>query len=389
MNRIINRKILTAIISVVSTLSFLFIASAWQAANAELENITAQILGPLSSAEERAGRGLAVSSERQKSPKQTAKAVYLTAYSAGSSKKLNEIISLIDRTELNAVVMDIKDYSGLVLFKTKVPLANKLHLVDNRYSNLSSTIKKLHDHHIYVIARQTVFQDPVLAEKSQDLALKKVGGGLWRDHKGLAWVDPTKKGVWDYNVAIAKDAVEYGFDEINFDYIRFPSDGNMKTVVYSNLKEKKYQVMAKFYEYLNSKLRQLPVWISLDFFGFVMEKTGEDDMNIGQRLEDALPMTDYISPMMYPSHYPSGHLGLANPAAHPALVIRNGMTLGAPRFEGKRAELRPWIQAFNMGAVYDGSMIRAQIDEIEKFPNAGWLLWNAANRYSGAGLKAE
>ena len=395
MNRIINHKILIAIILTVSVSAFFVIAIAWQAADAEIEQITGQILGTATSSP------ATVSSVRQKVPKQTVKAIYLTAYSAGSPKKLDEIIGLIDRTELNAVVIDIKDYSGLVLFKTKVPLAKKLGLVDNRYRDLAATIKKLHAHHIYVIARQTVFQDPILAEKFPELALKKVGparnasssvaggGGLWRDHKGLAWVDATKKEVWDYNVAIAQDAAKYGFDEINFDYIRFPSDGNMKTVVYGNLKEKKYQVMARFYKYLNSKLRAEPVWISFDFFGFVMEKTGEDDMNIGQRLDDALPAADYISPMMYPSHYPSGHLGLANPAAHPGLVITHGIELGLSRFDNQRAQFRPWLQAFDMGAIYDGDMIRAQIDAVEKFPNAGWMLWNASNRYTSAGLKTE
>ncbi len=396
MNQIVSKKIFIAAITSVALMSFFSIVYTWQAADAEIEQITSQILGPLASAEERAGGGLVVSSVRQKPPKQTVKAIYLTAYSAGSPKKIDEIISLINRTELNAVVMDIKDYSGLVLFNTQVPLAKKLKLVDNRYHDLAATIKKLHAHNIYVIARQTVFQDPILAEKFPELALKKVGGGptssagrLWRDHKGLAWVDPTKKEVWEYNVAIAKDAIGYGFDEINFDYIRFPSDGNMASVIYSNLGQKKYLAMAKFYNYLTSKLRALPAWLSFDMFGFVMEKTGEDDMNIGQRLDDALPVADYISPMMYPSHYPPGHLGLKNPAAHPDLVITHGMTLGAPRFKNSRALLRPWLQAFDLRAVYNGDMIRAEINAVEKFPNAGWMLWNASNRYTSAGLKAE
>lgn len=383
MNRIINRKLLILIGLIVIAVAFFDIALAWQAANAEIDQISVNILRTATNSP------AVASSVRKKIMKQNVKGIYLTAYSAGSTKKIDEIISLIGRTELNAVVIDIKDYSGLVLFKTKVPLANKLHLVDNRYRDLAATVKKLHDHNIYVIARQTVFQDPVLAEKSPDLALKRTGGGLWRDHKGLAWVDATKKEVWDYNIAIAKDAASYGFDEINFDYIRFPSDGNMATVVYSNLGQKKYQTMAKFYQYLTTKLSKEPVWISFDMFGFVMEKKGEDDMNIGQRLEDALPIADYISPMMYPSHYPSGHLGLSNPAANPGLVIAHGMDLGLSRFENQRAQFRPWLQAFDMGAIYDGNMIRAQIDAVEKSSSVGWLLWNASNRYSSAGLKAK
>lgn len=327
---------------------------------------------------------------REKSPLIKVKALYLTAYSAGSPKKIDEIISLIDKTELNAVVIDIKDYSGKVLYNSQVKLVNDLKIDENRLGDVGSLIKKLHAQNIYVLARQTVFQDPILAEKKPEWAIKNKSGGLWRDHKGLAWVDPSKKEVWAYNVAIAKEAIGFGFDEVNFDYVRFPSDGNMSQAVYAIGNEKKSEVMKRFYHFLNIKLQDQPAWVSLDMFGLVMEKNGEDDMRIGQRLVDAVDEVDYISPMMYPSHYPSGHLGLSNPANHPATVFEHGMKLGAPKFEGKRAKVRPWIQAFNLGAVYDAAKIRAQIDEIEKYPdNAGWLVWNASNRYTVNGLNKE
>lgn len=319
----------------------------------------------------------------------TIKAIYLTAYSAGDNKKMTEIVNLINKTELNAVVIDIKDYSGKVLYNSDVELVNELELEDYRISKLKELIEALHRYDIYVIARQTVFQDPILARKKPEWALRTNDGGLWYDYKGLAWVDPSLQLVWDYNVEIAREAIGYGFDEINFDYVRFPSDGNMSTLKYNNGELKKYEVMGLFYNYLNEKLSGYPAKISLDFFGFVMEKSGTDDMNIGQRLEDALDEVDAIAPMMYPSHYPSGHLGLVNPADYPALVIKNGMEKGAYRFDGKRAVLRPWLQAFNIGAVYDANKIRAQIDAVEEYTNGGWMLWNAANRYSTAGLKIE
>ena len=145
--------------------------------------------------------------------------------------------------------------------------------------------------------------------------------------------------------------------------------------------------MTEFYRYLNNNLRNEPVWLSLDFFGFTMEKKGEDDMAIGQRIVDAVDYVDYVCPMMYPSHYPSGHLGLSNPAANPYAVFENGMTLGVSKFAGKRSKVRPWIQAFDLGAVYDAEKIRTQIDVVEKYADAGWLLWNASNRYTEAGLK--
>ncbi len=323
-------------------------------------------------------------------PPDTIKGLYLTAYSAGSPKKIDEIINLINKTELNTVVIDIKDYSGLVLYGSQLQIVKDLKTSENRLGDVPALIKKLHDKNIYVIARQTVFQDPVLAEKKPAWAIKNKSGNLWRDNKGLAWVDPSKKEVWAYNLAIAKEAIALGFDEINFDYVRFPTDGNMSQAVYSmGSSTRKYQVMAQFYHFLDTKLADQPAQISLDMFGFVMEKKGADDMGIGQRLADAVDEVDYISPMMYPSHYPSGHLGLKNPADFPALVIDHGMELGTPKFTDKRAKLRPWIQAFNLGAVYDAGKIRAQITEVEKYTGAGWLLWNASNRYSNAGLESS
>jgi hypothetical protein len=324
--------------------------------------------------------------KREKPPHRVAKGVYLTAYSAATPSKMQSILDLIEKTELNSVVIDIKDYSGAVLYDSNVSLLDELGLEDDRLGDVKALITMLHEQDVYVIARQTVFQDPLLAKRKPEWAIASKAGGVWRDHKGLSWVDPTKKEVWDYNVDLAKEAIELGFDEINFDYVRFPSDGNMSLVVYTSGEKPQHETMREFYSYLHESLKDEPAWISLDLFGFVMER--HDGMFIGQRLEDAVDVVDYISPMMYPSHYPAGHLGLENPAAAPALVISNGMEKGAPSFEGKRAQVRPWIQAFNLGAVYDAAKIRAQIDAIESYDNAGWLLWNASNRYSAAGLKS-
>ncbi|HPV70412.1 MAG TPA: putative glycoside hydrolase [Candidatus Magasanikbacteria bacterium] len=324
--------------------------------------------------------------QKQKPPQQTVKAIYLTAYSAGNSKKIDSIIDLIEKTELNAVVIDIKDYSGLVLYDTQVELAKKLGLKDIRIKNLPDLIQKLHEKNIYVIARQTVFQDPVLAEKRPEWALKNKTGQIWRDRMNLAWVDMSNKYVWAYNLQIAQEATDLGFDEINFDYIRFPSDGNIKNIVY-NTPKSKFEVMADFFKFLNQEMTDAPVWLSVDLFGLTMEHT--DDLGIGQRIVDAVDQVDYICPMMYPSHYFPGHLNFNNPADHPQEIIAHGLEKGLPWFENKRAKLRPWLQAFNMGAVYDAEKIRLQIDEVEKKSSDGWMLWNASNNYTTAGLKLE
>ncbi len=322
---------------------------------------------------------------RVKPVQTTVKGLYLTAYSAGTEKKLDEIIALIDRTELNAVVIDIKDYSGTVLFPATVPLTKELGLTKNTLGDVGAVIKKLHRHGIYVIARQTVFQDPLLASKKPEWAIRSKTGGVWRDRKGLSWVDPTRREIWEYNAALAREAIRLGFDEINFDYVRFPTDGNMSDVVYTNGEDMLFDVMGKFYAYLHDELGSLPAPISLDFFGFVMER--HDGMTIGQRLEDARDRVDVISPMMYPSHYPAGHLGFANPADYPREVIDHGLTVGLPYVASSTTKIRPWIQAFNLGAVYSAEKIRAEIDAVEKHSDAGWLLWNAANRYTDAGLQ--
>ena len=338
---------------------------------------------------ERNGYTLAFAQEKKLKPKKReVKAVYLTAYSAGSSRTMGRIIKLIDETELNAVMIDIKDYSGLVLYDSNLLWVNEFKTEDNRLGDVKALVKKFHDNNIYVIARQTVFQDPILAKKKPEWAIHSKTGGLWRDNKGLAWVDPTRKEIWNYNVAIAREAIRLGFDEINFDYVRFPSDGNMSNVVYTNGEKEKYEVMHDFYHYLNMRLSGESAWISLDMFGFVMER--HDGMNIGQRLEDAVDEVDYICPMMYPSHYPAGHLGLANPADYPAQIFDNGLKKGLEYFTGHRAEVRPWLQAFDLGSNYrDGAKIREQIETIEKYTEAGWLIWDASNRYTSAGLKVE
>lgn len=362
--------------------SAVIISAAWEYTRSEIRQLHIASQPPsLPSADTE----VLLKKKQMKPHPERAKGLYLTASSAGNPKKIDEIIDLIGRTELNAVVIDIKDYTGYILYDSQVPLVKELKFIRNQLGDARSLIKKLHEHNIYVIARQTVFQDQILALKKSEWAIQSTAGGVWRDRKGLSWVDPTRIEVWEYNVAVAKEAIDLGFDEINFDYVRFPTDGNMSQIVYKNGEEKLYDVMKKFYQYLNVELGADTAKLSLDFFGFVMER--HDGMTIGQRLEDAVGKVHYISPMMYPSHYPKGHLGLENPAAHPAIVIDNGMKNGIPYVASSTTKIRPWIQAFNLGAVYDASKIRAQIDAVEKYPNAGWLLWNASNRYTEAGLK--
>ncbi len=226
-----------------------------------------------------------------------------------------------------------------------------------------------------------VFQDPRLARNKPNLAFKHRNGGIWKDRKGLSWTKPNKQEVWEYNIAIAKEAYQLGFDEINFDYVRFPSDGKLKNIVYDLDNEKRYEVMTRFWKYLSKEMAGIP--ISIDLFGMVLGKAGKDDLGIGQRLVDTLDHVDYVCPMVYPSHYPRGYINIQKPAKYPARIISHEIRMSRNFFMGKKATLRPWLQAFSLGGVkYGANEINSQIRIVEQSGiSSGWLLWNAGCKY--------
>jgi len=316
------------------------------------------------------------------------KGIYITAYTAGMKQRRAELVKLIEETELNSIVIDLKDYSGKIFVKTDIPLAKEIEAEEIRIPDISQWLKELKQKGIYTIARITVFQDPYLAEMKPEIALKSKNGGLWRDFKGLAWVDPTQKIIWKYNLDLAKEAIKLGFDEVNFDYVRFPSDGKTSEIVYANLDNtaEKSKVMAEFYRYLGQNLAFYPVITSADLFGMVLWRS--DGLNIGQRLEDAAPYFDYICPMVYPSHYPSGFEGFANPAEHPYEIIYRSLIRAKDKMANFRAKIRPWLQDFDLGAEYTPEMIVKQKQATYDGNGFGWILWNASNRYDGGGLDA-
>ncbi|MFA5188390.1 MAG: putative glycoside hydrolase [Patescibacteria group bacterium] len=325
--------------------------------------------------------------KRAKPAAKEIKGLYLTSNSAGSSAKIDNIISFMKGSALNAVVIDIKDYSGVIAYDSQIDLVNQLQTDRNLIKDVPGLIKKLHDNNIYVIARQTVFQDPALTNKKPTWAVQNSStGGVWHDYKGLAWADPTNQEVWKYNLDIAKEAISLGFDEVNFDYIRFPSDGPMAQMKFAGFGGKpKAYVMKEFFKYLYENLKTEPAYISADLFGFTTERT--DDMNIGQQIEDAALYFDYVCPMVYPSHYPSGYLNIKNPAAEPYKVVNYALTKGEESLivvENVRAKIRPWLQDFNMGAIYTPAMVDLQIKAASQAGTYGYLLWNARNVYTYA-----
>jgi hypothetical protein len=338
-------------------------------------------------------------------PPEEIKGIYATSWSAGSRTKIDYLINFIKKNNLNAIVIDIKDFSGYIAYDIKNSEIEKYNAKEVRIPKINSLIKKLHDENIYVIARITVFQDPVLSKARPDIAIhsknkcqksivncQMSSSTLWLDHKKLAWIDPASKEAWDYNIAIAKDAAERGFDELNFDYIRFASDGNLSDMSFPVWDEKtpKNEIIKGFFKHLREQLAGIK--ISADIFGLVT--VNYNDMGIGQVLEDVFPYFDYISPMVYPSHYASGFLGYKNPAKYPYEVVKYSMDSALKRLKSyeygamSNAKLRPWLQDFDLGADYDAEMIQKQIqavyDAVSSTPEIinGFLLWDPKNIYS-------
>lgn len=325
------------------------------------------------------------------------KAIYVTSNSAGSEAKMDNLIKLIKKADLNAVVIDIKDYTGSVFYDSGIEDVEKYKAEKIVIPKINTLIKKLHNENIYAIARVVVFQDPKLAAARPELAVKNRNtGGVWRDNLNLAWVDPSSQDAWDYIVKLSQNAAERGFDEINYDYIRFPSDGRLSVMSFPFFDKKgikKEEAINEFFAYLRSKMGSTK--ISADVFG--LTTSAKDDLGIGQIIENAYGNFDAVAPMVYPSHYAKGFMGFAEPAQHPYEVVKYAIEKAAGKLEAynktkevldlennktSNAKIRPWIQAFNMGGIYDTAKIKIQIKASDEAGGAGWMLWNPANNYS-------
>jgi hypothetical protein len=332
-------------------------------------------------------------------PPQIIKAVYVTAYSAGSKSYLRYLSQLFKTTEINAVVVDIKGSGGAVSYNSGAPDVAKYRLSDYAISDINSLVDFFHNQNVYVIGRVTVFEDPGYAKARPNLAIyntEKTTDStkpvLWQDSARQYWMDPASKEVWDYNISLAKDAFLHGFDEINFDYIRFPSDGKISKMgypVYDN-KTPKRTIIKNFFRYVREQLAGEK--ISADLFG--QTTINKDDMGIGQQIEDAFDYFDYLAPMVYPSHYANGFIGFTNPADHPYEIVKYSLDSGVQRqaasalqggASANQAKFRPWLQDFNVGAYYTANMVKAEIkatqDSLGKDFN-GFMLWNPSNVYT-------
>ena len=286
----------------------------------------------------------------------------------------------IKRTEVNTLVIDIKDDTGIISFPSNLPLAQEIAAGSNRISNLKELLFRLKKENIYTIACIVVFKDPLLATKHPEMAVKDKNGGLWHDRKGMIWVDPYNRQVWKYNLDLAKETVKLGFSEVQFDYVRFLSDGKINNCVYPYFDGKtKEDTIHDFLASCRKDLNAMGALVSADIFGLVLSVP--DDLNIGQNLEKIADAVDIISPMVYPSHYPTGSFGYKVPNLYPYEVVFRALQDGTKRLPANKGKFRPWLQDFNLGNTYGRAQLADQIRALEDNGVHDWLFWNPRNVY--------
>jgi hypothetical protein len=369
------------------------------------------------------------------------KAIYMTSCVAGTPSFRRQLVNLIEETELNSVVIDVKDYSGTISFPPEdeswLPAWQNARCGT---SDMKEFIASLHEKGIFVIARITVFQDPFYTGIRPDLAVKKLDRQtVWRDYKGLSFIDVGAKDYWDHIIKLSVDSYNIGFDELNFDYVRYPSDGPMSDISFPHSEASEYGSdkqanLEAFFKYLSEQLSKeekfakykhanigrasSTPWTSVDLFG--MTTTNYDDLSIGQVQDRAAPYFDFVAPMVYPSHYPNSFLGLGNPNNYPYKVVHYAMKSGVDRMVSSTTPMqgflhtpitytnasgtviatgqykkpvytadkfRTWIQDFDYGGDYDAIDVQNEIQASYDAGVMSWMIWAPSNIYTRAALQ--
>jgi hypothetical protein len=309
--------------------------------------------------------------------------VHLTGWAAGSPRARREFIRHMKAAGLNTVVIALKEYDGRMFVKD-VPLARTIGAYVNAIPDLPGAVRDFKDQGIYTIGRIVLMKDDILAHKRPDLAVHRPDGALWVNDKGVAWVDPYRREVWEYNLAIASRAAQV-FDEIQFDYIRFPSDGPTRLCRYSRQDDSPKTQAKNLADLMAFFRKNLPgTRISVAVFG--LTTTDTSGMGIGQHLDQFVKEADFVSPMMYPSHYAKGEYGLKNPNAAPYQTIHRGLRKVAALGQDM-SKLRPYFQDFSLGKPrYGAAEVRAQIFAAARMGVRNWLLWNPQNHYTWSAI---
>ncbi len=320
------------------------------------------------------------------SPPKTIRGVHVTMALASIPGKLDEYLTL---SGLNTIQLDVKDENGEIGFvPSAVPLARRIGAAKPYYKP-RAVAKQIHAKGMYLIGRVVVMEDPVLSSKRPDLAIHNANGGRWTNHAGLGWSNPYDQRVWEYNVDIAEAAARVGFDEIQFDYVRFPSDGDMSAIVYpGKTSTPPGWVIAQFAQYASKRLKPLGVKVSADVFGLSATR----DLGIGQIPKRLGRYLDAIYPMVYPSHFGPGEYNLDDPNGNPGGTVAYALRDFNQQLAGvKGVRIVPWLQDFSWaGRTYGLAEIQDQIDSARRAKAGGYLLWNAAGIYTpGAVEKAR
>lgn len=326
------------------------------------------------------------------------KGIYMT--SDAVVKSLDRLIGLLDRTELNTMIIDIKDDDGRITFAMNGEKIDEFGTARNFIPDIKAMISKLKEHNIYVVARIVAFKDPLLGKTRPDLVLHKKDGSIYYDYSKLTWLNPFKQEVWQYLVEIASECAKAGFDEVNFDYVRFPTDGKIGEIDLGEEAGEKTKIdgITEAVKYLCEQIKPMGIYVSADVFGGIITST-IDQRNVGQDYVELSKYLDYICPMIYPSHYANGYYGIDYPDTKPYELMFHALSdskkvLSAIE-EGKhKANVRPWLQDFTASwlkhyIVYGSKEVRTQIEAVYDAGYEQWLLWNAAMNYTEGALMTE
>jgi len=314
-------------------------------------------------------------------PPRFVRGIHCTAWAFATPSYRVEFERLVRETEINTLVVDVKESLGEV-YVPGVPSCEEFGTYVPVIPDLESYVARLRAEGVYLIARIVVFKDDRLALLKPAWAVKDVRGGSWRDNKGKRWLDPFVREVRDYHAEIAERALALGFHEIQFDYIRFPSDGPISRCVYREpfSGERASEALTAFLSSAGRRIKAKGGNLSIDVFG--LTTTAEDDMGIGQRLTVLTPLVDAVSPMVYPSHYARGSYGIRNPDAEPYLTVFRGLSDARRKLGAESVKLRPFLQDFSLGCRYGPREVRAQIEACYANDVGQWLLWNPRCMYT-------
>ena len=308
--------------------------------------------------------------------------VHVTMALASVPGKIDEYLSLT-KHGLNTLELDVKDENGEVGFrKPKVALAREVDAAKDYYDPVE-VAQKAHAAGVYLIGRIVCFEDPTLTQGAPGYAIRTTSGGVWTTVAGLGWANPYDKRVWDYNVQLGIAAAKAGFDEIQFDYVRFPTDGDLSAAVFpGKTKESKTAVITSFAKYAGERLKPLGVRVSADVFGLSATR----NMGIGQRPKQLGQYLDTIYPMVYPSHFGPGEYNLPDPNAQPGRTVGLALRDFDRQLTGLDTRLVPWLQDFSLGRTYRLADVQDQIEAARDAGAEGYLLWNAAGLYTRGAL---